>query len=196
MTDIIEPIYKGIPGWDDEGLRLCYSSLAIESKDGDTIVEVGTFLGRSLCYLCHKLKLHQKKVNVISVDLFPATVDVQIPSMTLQCPLHEGSLYLVRSNVMQGGFQDMVRFIRSDSADAAQHVEDASVFAVYIDASHTYEGVLADVRAWLPKVRSGGRLCGHDYGAPGVDGVKLAVDQLLGTDNIKVNHSTWMYRKP
>ncbi|NIL95924.1 MAG: hypothetical protein GTO62_01975, partial [Planctomycetales bacterium] len=34
---------------------------------------------------------------------------------------------------------------------------------VYIDANHTYEGVLADLEASLPKVRPGGLICGHDY---------------------------------
>jgi len=34
---------------------------------------------------------------------------------------------------------------------------------VYIDADHSYESVKADISTWLPKVRKGGIICGHDY---------------------------------
>ena len=32
------------------------------------------------------------------------------------------------------------------------------------DALHTYEAVLADLRAWWPRLRRGGLLSGDDYG--------------------------------
>lgn len=49
----------------------------------------------------------------------------------------------------------------------------------YIDGDHTYEGVYADIRAWLPKLRIGGIIAGHDYkdgpksGITGFNGVQL-----------------------
>jgi len=39
---------------------------------------------------------------------------------------------------------------------------------VYIDANHSYEACLSDMEAWWWVVRSGGCLCGHDYGYGGV----------------------------
>lgn len=44
---------------------------------------------------------------------------------------------------------------------------------VFIDAEHSYEAVLADCRAWWPKIKSGGILCGHDFGK------ELGVDQAV-----------------
>lgn len=38
----------------------------------------------------------------------------------------------------------------------------------YVDGDHTYEGVLRDLKAWYPLVRSGGILCGDDYDWAGV----------------------------
>lgn len=42
---------------------------------------------------------------------------------------------------------DYVKPIRSDSVAAAQQFEDGSIDFLYLDASHTYKGVLADLRA-------------------------------------------------
>ena len=47
---------------------------------------------------------------------------------------------------------------------------------VFIDGSHDTPHVQADIKAWLPLVRSGGILCGHD----GNDlRVKAALNELL-----------------
>lgn len=48
---------------------------------------------------------------------------------------------------------------------------------VFIDASHEYEDVLADITAWRPHVRDG-ILCGHDYSSA-FPGVQRAVGQEL-----------------
>lgn len=47
---------------------------------------------------------------------------------------------------------------------------------VFIDASHDYVSVSADIRAWSPLIRAGGLLCGHDAGYPPV---AQAVRELL-----------------
>jgi len=52
---------------------------------------------------------------------------------------------------------------REWSLEAAKEFEDGSLDFVYIDANHRYEYVVADIAAWLPKVRSGGCIAGHDF---------------------------------
>lgn len=56
----------------------------------------------------------------------------------------------------------------------ATQVPDQSLCLLYIDADHSYEGVLADLRAWVPKVMAGGFVALHDYEARQY-GVKGAV---------------------
>ncbi len=55
-----------------------------------------------------------------------------------------------------------VKLLRAFSLDAAKLVPDGSLDFVYIDASHRYEHVVADLAAWVPKVRAGGIVAGHD----------------------------------
>lgn len=56
------------------------------------------------------------------------------------------------------------RLIKADSVDLAKNLRPEYVDFVYIDASHEYKDVQADLKAWLPVVRKGGILAGHDYG--------------------------------
>ena len=35
---------------------------------------------------------------------------------------------------------------------------------VFIDGAHDYENMMNDIRLWMPLIRSGGLLTGHDYG--------------------------------
>lgn len=69
-----------------------------------------------------------------------------------------------------------VRIVEALSVDAAALYMDLSVDVVYIDADHKYESVKADITNWLPKIRKGGLICGHDYHS-GFAGVVKAVDE-------------------
>lgn len=69
---------------------------------------------------------------------------------------------------------------RMTSLEAAALVPDGSLDFVYIDGNHQEPFISQDLAAWLPKVRSGGILSGHDYHAapkkPFLQQVKPAVD--------------------
>jgi len=65
---------------------------------------------------------------------------------------------------------------RSPSIHVAADCPEDRVDFVYIDGHHDYEPCLRDMRAWYPKIRDGGWLCGHDYNFPG-GATKAAVTQ-------------------
>jgi predicted O-methyltransferase YrrM len=52
---------------------------------------------------------------------------------------------------------------RMPSEQAAKTVPDGSLDFIFIDGNHAKSYVLADLEAWVPKVRSGGICAGHDY---------------------------------
>lgn len=74
-------------------------------------------------------------------------------------------------------YKDRIRKIKAYSIAAASHVDDGSLDLVFIDALHTYDAVQEDIRLWLPKVRRGGWIGGHDYHHPRFPGVTKAVDE-------------------
>lgn len=56
-----------------------------------------------------------------------------------------------------------VAFHRAFSVDAAKTFADGSLDFVYIDGNHRLDHVIADLHAWVPKVRQGGIVSGHDW---------------------------------
>ena len=73
-----------------------------------------------------------------------------------------------------------VEVVRETSIDAAHAFDDAHFDWVYLDANHSYESAVADIRAWIPKIRPGGFLAGDDYVEGRYwfgDAVKRAVDE-------------------
>jgi len=89
-------------------------------------------------------------------------------------------------------YMNRVKIIESDSVIAAKKVKNKSLDLVFIDAAHSYAGCRADILAWLPKTKTGGWICGHDY--PRRPGVRQAVDEIFGNRVIKDSDSTWFVR--
>ncbi len=125
---------------------------------------------------------------------FSETLCQQAPGLHLICvdpwtSLHD---YLERKNdpARMGKAYKVTRrrlapyactFLRMTSIEAAAQVPDCSLDFVYLDGNHQLAHVLADLAAWVPKVRAGGIVAGHDYRARDKDKsfiqVKPAVDQ-------------------
>lgn len=83
--------------------------------------------------------------------------------------------------------------LHASSVEAASSplIQDGSLDFVFLDANHMYEDVLADIKAWTPKVRTGGLVMGHDYGGRwdrrGIWGVSKAVHEVFGQEKVIVS---------
>lgn len=64
-------------------------------------------------------------------------------------------------------FSHRALFLEFSSPAIAEMFSDGEFDFVYIDASHDYTAVKQDIKAWLPKVKKGGILAGHDYNMKG-----------------------------
>ncbi len=119
----------------------------------ETFVEVGSWAGRS----SHAV-LSGNKGKVWCVDTWKGSKETY--DLTNPMAKERDMLEVFKKNV--GHFPNL-NIIQKPSIEAAKDFEDQSVDVVFIDAGHTYEEVLEDIDAWLPKVKPGGILCGHDY---------------------------------
>lgn len=66
-------------------------------------------------------------------------------------------------------FGDRVTILQGNSGDMAHDVKDGSLDFCFIDADHSTEAARADIAAWAPKVRQGGKVIGHDIDFPSVE---------------------------
>ena len=74
-------------------------------------------------------------------------------------------------------FADRRIILCLSSTEAAEKIKDGTLDYVFIDAEHNYESAMNDIKTWLPKVKSGGIISGHNYGDNTYNGVTRAVNE-------------------
>ena len=72
--------------------------------------------------------------------------------------------------------------VKKSSVEASKDFKDGSLDLVYIDAAHDYESVKQDILTWLPKIKKGGFIAGHDYRYDPNIGVYNAVNDIFVND--------------
>ncbi len=101
-------------------------------------------------------------------------------------------------NCVEEHFQNdpQVTILRMTSQEALHHTPE-QFDLVFIDANHEYKHVKQDILSWLPKVRPGGILAGHDYAPeiPMFSGVKQAVDEIFGTKIMLGKDRLWIHKR-
>lgn len=193
--------WEDIPGFFD--FRDVYHLAVENANQGGHLVEVGSFLGKSVAYLSRIATFTRKDLSIYAVDawawddkpdwwkfrgddLDPNPHPWPLPEVE-GMPIHEAARYCINAAAPD------VKIIRKFSGAASQDFKDGSVDFVFIDANHNYDPVRADIAAWLPKVRSGGIIAGHDYTAWNWPGVKKAVDEAFG-EKVQVIGNSWVVR--
>lgn len=152
----------------------------VNSVTGPSVaVELGAWKGRSTSFMGVEIANLGKPIKFYTVDHWLGSDGEE--AHYLDPDRNSGGLYSVfRSNIAP--IAAYVNIIRSDSVAATKLFDDDSIDFLYVDASHTYEGVLGDLRAWYPKVKVGGLIAGDDwcFEAAGEHSVRGAVTDFLG----------------
>ena len=134
-----------------EGLtKLC--EWANEQGATGKAVEIGSYSGEGTVVIAKHFK------EVTAVDPWMNGYDINDVA-SQQCPMK----FVFQA--FQDKTEDLenVMFIKGKSIDALESIKDESCDFVYIDGDHRYEGVLADLNGWRPKLREGGVMAGHDW---------------------------------
>ena len=151
-----------------EGRRL--AEIAGEVPVEQAIVELGSFKGKSTCYLGVGSR-HGGGARVYAVDLWQqhSSPEYGDPAVFSEWRRQVSSLDL----------QETVLPVRCDSASLGRLFV-LPVGLLFIDGHHSYDSVKADFHAWATKIVEGGYLAFHDdvHRATGF-GVRRFVDQHL-----------------
>lgn len=175
--------YTEIHGWFN--MENQYSELLDLVPDGGIFVELGVWRGRSTSYIVTEIVNKGKDVKFFAVDAFKGAVKSPDP--------YEITSYQNSGDVMEdflkntSHLKDHFNFIVNESDLAAGSFENESVDVIFLDAGHSYEAVKDDIKAWLPKMKNGSMMSGHDFNW---EGVRNAVLESLGTVD-KVENVCW-----
>jgi hypothetical protein len=151
-------------------------------------VEVGSWVGKSASFLAVEIVNSGKQIRLDCVDTWLGSV-----SELDMIRRAEGRDLLAefRNNVGRSGLN--VRPVRLPSAVAAKLYEDESLDFVFIDGDHEYHAVRDDLSVWLPKLKWGGTLAGHDYHTR--RRVHYAIRDFLPLPEIEEVRNCWRWHK-
>jgi predicted O-methyltransferase YrrM len=186
----VEHFYQNIHGWFDfQGL---YTKMVEYHLTDSHFVEVGAFYGKSAAYMAVEIANSGKSIKFDVVDTWRGSPEHQEGAWDHREDMVNDTAFEVFTENMKPaeGFYNAVKL---HSTEAAKLHEDNSLDFVFIDASHEYESVKADIEAWYPKIKLGGYIGGHDY-VPGQYGVYQAVDERFIKD-FDLYGVSWLHRK-
>ncbi len=175
---------QDIDGWFN--YHETYDFLLSTINDGGTFVECGAWLGKSSSYLCDKA---EDRIKIFIVDSWLGSENEMDTSYNLTKKQDAYSVFL--ENMGERNFVS----VRKLSTEAVLDFEDGSCDVIFIDMNHTYEHVLQDISMWLPKVKNGGYLAGHDYNKDDWPGVVKAVNEKFKKDEFNIIGDCWIYHK-
>lgn len=165
-----------IPTWTEPASLAYCAEIASQSSH---MVELGTYLGAS----AYVMLMANPSLHLWCVDTFNAfAFHYHVANYFLRNEIVLGRCELITGDSLRG-------------AEMLQHMK-GKLDAVWVDDGHATEDVKRDIRCFLPLIRSGGVLFGHDFEVPHND-VALGVIGSLppGSWDIPVPR-LWSHRKP
>ena len=150
--------------------------------------EVGVYQGYTLMHLIDTCP----ELSMIGVDIwaekpcrFNGTTTEELQSLPTNGPWYNDLLEFKAKH------DNRVTLYRDFTINASTRVEDNSLDFIFIDADHTTQAVIDDLTVWIPKVKRGGFITGHDIN---MLTVSIAVNSFY-TEYSKGPDNVWYLQK-
>lgn len=172
--------------------------------------EVGVWMGKTSGHLLEDLP----NLTLILVDRWkppePGDSFYGSGSKIADRSKHEHTLAYETTKAIVKPYEDRVVWLIGNSQEVFHSVPYGILDFVFIDGDHSYTGVICDLINWVPRVKIGGWIGGHDWNRPDKGDVNAAVldyfDLGFRNGSIKSNtnpmdsielggNSTWFIKK-
>lgn len=160
---------RHVEGWLTDGQAVTLYRLAKAATARGAIVEIGSWKGRSTCWLAMGSR-EGAGTTVVAIDPHTGASEQKARAATVW------TFDEFRANLKSVGVEDMVRPIVATSSDAAADFNEP-VELIFIDGAHEYDLVKMDFELWFPKVINGGVMAFHD--TIGREGPRRVVEQMV-----------------
>ena len=184
-----------VPGYLNEADIDAIKQLVKKIPDSGTIVEVGTFLGKSAVEWSRNITKQNKNYKIICIDSFTSPVTILqdlLKTADFDVPDSDSHFQMFRhytknySNIvaLEAFFNEDFEF-------------DQQVDLVFEDSDHTQRALNYALPFWWSRINPGGILSGHDYS---MRDVKTAVDTFAVINNLEIklfssDSSIWYIEK-
>ncbi len=162
-----------IQGWLFPPEAFILYSMSLENNDAaGRILEIGSFLGKSSYWLAKGAK-ERNGEKIICVDTFEGSLEHQEA-------LKGRSTYdTFETNLRKAGVFDWVMPVRKSSEDAFTSFRDR-ISLLFIDGSHEYLDVKADLLSWEQFLIDGGIVVLHDSAGQWEGPTRVADELIIG----------------
>jgi len=177
ILNTLNPDFNEIPGW--FSYEEFYNSIVTHLPNNASVVEIGSWMGKSTNHFVSKVKEQNKKIRFSAIDTFKGSSggwDDSLHKAILEP--YDGDLYTEFSNnsVLMDNFND-ITIIKDSSYNSKNLFLNNSQDFIMIDAGHEYTEVLSDIDSWFYKLKPGGIIAGDDFGTNLFQGLTRAVDE-------------------
>ena len=139
--------------------------LAKEYCTNTCAVEVGSYCGKSACYIGQACK--ENNTHLITIDHHRGSEEQQIGEEYFDPDEYDyeknrvDTLPTLLKNIKAFDLSNFIKPVVNDSISASKEI-DNEIDLVFIDGSHTFESARMDYASWKGKIRKGGILAIHD----------------------------------
>lgn len=182
--------YKNVPGYATDTLRRIYQHMVEIHQDGARFVELGTFYGNSTVFMAVEIINSGKDIKFDAIDTLRGSLEHQEGKGAADKTIVAYGNMAREYNNNIAPVNHIVRTLMMTTNQALDFYNDESIDFLFHDASHEYEDVVKDLRAWMPKIKIGGLFGGHDAEFPGV---KQALIETF--DSYQLIGDSWMIKR-
>lgn len=130
--------------------RMLLKKLSEQIVPGGVIVEIGSYVGASSCFLAEGGS--KQSAHLFCIDTWQNEGMSEGPRDTFKDFQQNTRAY-----------QTMITPLRGKSIQVVTGFSQ-QIDLLFIDGDHSYKGCREDIEAWLPKMKDGGIVIFHDYG--------------------------------
>ncbi len=122
-------------------------------------LEIGSWMGLSSIVVANSLLANLNfDARVYCVDTWEGSPEHQ----EMEEIKNKQVFDIFSENVAKSKMEHFIVPTRGPSLEMVHRFADRSLDAIFVDGDHSFEGCLADMEAWWPKLKPGGHFFGHD----------------------------------
>jgi hypothetical protein len=172
ILDKLKPEFNEIPGW--FAYQDLYTDVVKAAGNDDVFVEVGAWFGKSTNYMAQQIRESKKNIQFTTVDTWKGTDDEDIHQQIVGSFAGDIFYEFVDNSILSDNYGH-INMIKDTSKNASNQFANGSIDYLMLDAGHSYDALMEDLKAWYNKVKPGGIVSGDDYGV--FHGVTQAADE-------------------